>query len=63
MKKKKTKTKTMRKRSSNIIHVHAVRVEISESENALLQRWAKQNRVSVNSLVRSLIRNAAEILQ
>jgi hypothetical protein len=62
MKKKKTKTKTMRKRS-NIIHVHAVRVEISESENALLQRWAKQNRVSVNSLVRSLIRNAAEILQ
>jgi hypothetical protein len=63
MKKKKTKTKKVHKRSNNVIRVHAVRVEISESENALLQRWAKQNRVSVNSLVRSLIRNAAEILQ
>jgi hypothetical protein len=63
MKKKKTKTKTIRKRSSNIIHVHAVRVEVSTSELALLKRWSKQNGVSINSLVRSLVRNAAEILQ
>jgi len=57
-----TKTKKVRKRRK-VTRIHAVRVELSVSELALLKRWSKQNGVSINSLVRSLVRNAAEILQ
>jgi len=40
-----------------------VRIRVSEYEFEIVQRWAKEHAVSVNFVVRSLIRNAAEILQ
>jgi hypothetical protein len=40
-----------------------VRIRLSEYELAIVQRWAKEHAVSVNFVVRSLIRNAAESLR
>lgn len=37
--------------------MYRIQVQLSETEHAFLRDWAKHDRISMNSIVRSLIRN------